>query len=62
MLIPIIIAVMLTVQGSMVIEAVATGTQKELCEDTLKGKYVPAYPPQDVCPGGSWTNIIKAPK
>ena len=62
MLIPIIIAVMLAVPSSMVLEATVTGTQKELCENTLKGKYVPAYPPQDVCPGGNWSNTIKAPK
>jgi hypothetical protein len=62
MLIPILIALLMAVPATMVVEATTTGTQKELCENTLKGKYVPAYPPQDVCPGGSWTNIIKAPK
>jgi len=45
----------------LVIGATVTGQQERLCT-AMGGTWTPAYPPEDVCPGGSWLNLIRQPK
>jgi len=53
-----VIGVVLTVPAIITTAAALTGNLKPLCEDWLKGKYVPAPQGVDVCPGGSWAVAV----
>ena len=57
---PIALLIVFLIPSSMILEATVTGTQVELCENTLKGHYT--LKGDDRCPDGNWSNIIKAPK
>jgi hypothetical protein len=38
--------------------AVVSDNQKAFCEKALGGKYTPAGKDTNICPGGSWGNLI----
>jgi hypothetical protein len=57
-----VILVVLSLMGLFVVGATVTGQSKELC-DGMGGTYTPANANvADVCPGGSWRNLLREKK
>jgi hypothetical protein len=52
------IVIAFAIGGVVIVGASITGQQEKLCT-ALGGKFTPAAPPADVCPGGEWRNLFR---